>query len=193
MNCMISFKAHYVQPAIIQKQNALTGNFEDCKVRMAELEPVSAADSIALKKTAELWGGKKFSFVGDISDDFENFFKTRNESPNKKFLVLTCQKGDLSRLKPLDILACAEVTQRTLNKHEIKYLEVSPIYVHLKKDRKLKHIGSAMLDGIKTLLPNKDIVLDSSCDGINFYLRNGFECLNSITMIFRGRAKKLVK
>lgn len=193
MNCMINFKAHYVQPATILKQNNLTGSFENYKVRMAELEPVSAADSVLLKKTAKLWGGKDFSFVDNISDDFENFFKDQNEKSNTKFLVLTSQKGNLKKLKPLDILACAEVAQKTHNRLELKYLEVAPIYTHLIKDRQIKNIGKAMLDGIKTLLPNKDIELVSSTDAVNFYLRNGFEWLDNITMIFRGRVKKLIK
>ena len=188
---MITFKADFIDNKYINKYDNVTRTREPYKVQLVELNPVSANDLRTLNEITELWGGKK-SFVSDIRDDFDLFFKTYNEEPNKRFLALTFQQNGFRNLVSDSVIALAEIVQRTYIKHQLNYIEVEPKYRHKNDSREYGNIGTTMLNAIKELLPNKDIIADIVSEEEEFYLKNGFERLNGMTMKYKGHVKKIV-
>lgn len=79
-----------------------------------------------------------------------------------------------------------EVTQHTKNKYKIDYLQASPEFGYFVPNRKMQHIGKAMLDGLKSVLPNKQLFLDSVLSAVRFYEKQGFKLVDDVmTMVFK--------
>ncbi|MCM1003184.1 MAG: hypothetical protein NC408_02455 [Candidatus Gastranaerophilales bacterium] len=181
MTNQISFKAQFIRPATITKYSAVR-DYKPMRASFIELKPKTTADRTALRGAESLWG-EGDTFAAGIANDFEDEIFWTNT--NKKYYALTLQKNHLDTPVATKILGLAEVLTGD-NRIKLKYLQTDPQHKHNSPNQKFKGIGTAMLDAIKTIFPQADIVLEPAESAVDFYLENGFKRINNNTsMIFK--------
>lgn len=181
MTNQISFKANFIKQSTIKKCRRELPN-KEFFASFVELNPHSINDRKALRGAESIWGEGE-TFASNILHDFENEYLW--QSTNKKYYALTHQRNQLDIPVANKILGLAEVITGN-DRIKIKYLQTDPQNKHNSQLQKFKGIGTAILDSLKSIFPQGDIVLESTETAINFYKENGFEKINNgNNMIFK--------
>lgn len=177
MNNNISFRANFINPGKIKK----TSTCKDIPASFVELKSKCYNDRMSLKGVVSLWG-EGDTFAAGILDDLES--STYDYSTNKRYFALTLQRKQMDELIPKKILGLAEIIQGK-GRIKIKYLQTDPQNnIHSSK-RKFRGIGTAIIDSLKALFPQDEIILQTAESAREFYKFNGFEELGEYEMIFR--------
>lgn len=182
----ISFKANFIKPTTI-----LTNNNTPKTVSFVRLDPESISDMNTMRTIANSWGKNK-TFVTDIiqdMDDCTDFF----EHMGKKFFAITLQKDNFENLSSDNLLGLAEIIQSSADAVKLKYLQVHP--EHTTKTRKhkiseFKHIGTAIINALTEIFPNKIIRGEATTEALDFYLGYGFQKTGEKQVEFIANSKK---
>lgn len=180
---MISFKAQYVKPVIIQKLG-IDSKYHDYKASLVELSPESHNDFLSLNEVNKNWNNSE-SLAYEITRIFNGLYRKNKPSQNENFFAITTQKKDFDKLNENLILGLVQ-TRKPKNLLEIENLQVNPNTNYDAKKRAFKHIGSALINFIKKELNPEEIYLNSKRESIPFYQRHRFKLLDAKgSMIFR--------
>lgn len=178
MNNNISFRANFINPGKIKK----TSTCKDIPASFVELKSKCYNDRMSLKGVVSLWG-EGDTFAAGILDDLES--STYDYSTNKRYFALTLQRKQMDELIPKKILGLAEIIQGK-GRIKLKYLQADPKHNMHSAKRKFTGIGTAILNTLKSLFPQHDIVLQTAESARDFYIANGFEEIGKENeMIFR--------
>lgn len=182
---MLSFKAKYISPVNIEKKTD-SGHFKKYQVSLVELDPVDSRDLNCVKKTSLSWE-KGNSLAEDIAISMQDEFINGRTSEMSKYYAITTQVDDLKNLVAKKILGLAGVlTTEDKNVDYIDIIQISPNYTKENKNRKYRYIGKTLLNAIKNLAPNKDLILEAREAAVGFYQKNGFKLINDYGfMIFK--------
>lgn len=168
---MITFGAKYITSVDIQKTSRKSGT-TPYKAAFVELNPESKLDlftmSILLhapKSRNNYVSSIYYNFTGTEIDD-------TNNANNSKFFALIKEQKNYKFVNPLNVLGLAETGNSIYCEDTVflKHLQTIPKYFF----RKLNHVGSGLLEGLKKFAPQKDIMCNSVVEAVPFYLKNGF-------------------
>lgn len=167
----ISFRANYIKPAVVQKRTT-DGSYADSKGSFIELDYKDKKDMDSLKKVSETWGAGTFAY-----DIYEEALQALEEDniENKHTYAITQQGSGLDDVNPDEVMGLAYVEEKSPNEKELVYLQVDPSIAKTYEDKPIKHIGSAMLDSLKSISSDCAITLKSVNSALDFYETNGFK------------------
>ena len=172
----ISFGAKLLDTATIQK-NICGGRKIPHDVALVELDAHSYNDLKSIEDIVFPWGGLS-SLTLEIYDKMSAVYENPPHINNGwYFYALTNQKNGYEKLDSKAILSIAQVTDTNSgnNKIKINYFETNEKYNYYAKKPKFSQIGTALVNGIKKIYPNKNIVLTAIDDAIPFWEKNGFK------------------
>ncbi len=177
----ISFKANYIKPSTIK----CSSTNKDITTSFVELDPLFYADRRAVTAVDYAWSNTE-TFAHHILCEMEGCLWNTGA---QRFFALTTQKRSFDKLIPNKILGLAEIIGGNLEQIKIKFLQVDPETNMQANNHKYTGVGRAILDAIKAIFPNQNIILESvnSERIIEFYERNGFQRIRKggTNMIFR--------
>lgn len=170
MSNNISFRAEFIKPETIKRCYQYKPS-KDLTASFVELKSNSSADRSALRGVCSLWGEGE-TFASSILNHFEDgvFWKTTN----KKYYALTMQRRQLETPAAKKILGVAEIIQGD-NRIKLKFLQADPANNMHSSNPKFRGIGTAILNALKAIFPNYDIILNTAESAREFYKANGFE------------------
>lgn len=119
------------------------GKWQDKSVSFIKFDTNKRKDRAAIEEVSKLWQGKNYS--ASISEEAEILKK------NSKVYGITLQNEDFSNInseKVLGLLTTDEIDKST-KAVEIYRMGVIPEFSHSQKNRKVKHIGKALIEGLK--------------------------------------------
>ena len=180
---MISFKANLVNSINI-KQLDKNGCYKDLPANFVELDINSELDLKTLSKVNENWKqGDNFAKL--IYNSFYHYHNIRKKSKKGKFYALTSQQGDFKELDENKILGITQIYKNNRKSIEIESLQTNPKYIYGVKNRKIKHIGEAIIQSLKENFNNCDILLFSTKAGKPLYEKMGFKTIKGFMMILK--------
>lgn len=171
---MISFKARYIDYAQVKKFDANRVP-RDYRAQFVELDPDNISDMKALKTVSEEWDFGE-TFAKNIYNEARGFLRDWGEHPQKRFFAVVRGCSDLRNLNPYNIMGITQVND-SFDRVEIKYLQVEPPYTEYQLEPRFKYVGSSILESIKKIIPDKNIILRSVDSARRFYKKNGFESM----------------
>ena len=177
-NNTINFNANYINKANILKRN-IFGKYQTKKASFIEFDVINnmsdlrAIEAVSNKwKTENIGSGNHF-YVNKI---YETALGNMPVDPSMvRFLAITNQKRNFEKINPDKILCIALIRDNIPDQAPlIELLQTRPKYSHSDKNiiRKIKHIGFAMLENVKTL-SNKQFKLYSVEKSKEFYKKFG--------------------
>ena len=172
MNNSINFKGTFVRPATVKLSDNLN-LYKNHNISMVELNPHSDNDMMALNAVAYSWDHRR-TFADDIASNMADYYIENRPCCQKKFYVLTEQKQDFDDLDAMDILATAQVSKYN-ETVMLDFLQVDPDYTMNRAFSRYKKIGTAFINSLKAIFPDKEIILKPVESAIEFYRTNGFE------------------
>ncbi len=177
---MINFKANYINATTVKRINQTP--VSDKVVSFVELSPQSTSDVKAIRTLSYCWDDNK-SLAGDLYCNLRDC-SLYGDNSGQKFYAITQQRNNFEKLDSDEILAVAQIRDR--DDIHLDLLQVDPANNNDIYLREFCHIGTAMLNCLKKLFPNKDITLKSVDSAFDFYLKNGFNRIaNSSHFIFK--------
>lgn len=149
------------------------GNFRNKTVTAVKLDPNSFADGMALDEVENSWLYKD-CLVECINSDFDDLFR---HGSRHNYYAITTQKDSFNKLNPDYIIGLIEYTHDMHKKYDyINYVQVKPQLMAKNNARKIKNIGTALLEIIKNQKTGfKNIYLNALQDASEFYQKNGFK------------------
>ena len=190
---MINFKAHLIDSTQIKEK--YNEKYIDKKVNLIELNPKNKQDMFTLKEIGADWN-YGYSLAKEIHTDALNMiYSPKKTTSIPKFYALTKQMKDFKTPKINDILALAEIEEKSKKVVEIVFLQVNPEYNYYSYTPDFKKIGTGFLNSIKKMFKGKTLTLQAAFDAVKFYLKNGFNYIdkNSLTMYFENPIKDITK
>lgn len=183
---MLTFKANYISSATVQHYDKNSNKYTPLETSFVELRPEQKNDLRSIKDLGYLWYPRAL-FIDDFENDFMELCRYQNYNSVSKFYALTKQKTGFEDLKAKDILGFTQVCKRKENLYKLDYIQTHPDFMHDSGERQIKHIGKAIMDSVKQLLPEgKSIWLESLVTAEEFYLKQGFKILEPhAKMIFK--------
>lgn len=181
----ISFTGKYLQTKTIKRKTP-EKIFQDCKAKFVELDSDCPNDIDTLSSVNYSWDNGR-TFLADINEEFRDCREFENPSSFKRFFAITTQKSDVENLKPKKVLGVAEVFLGNTENVVLKYLQVDPKNNMQCKESGLKGIGTAIIDGIKEVFRDKDIIVQpvKNKQVKKFYRANGFQPHTNDLMIYK--------
>lgn len=182
MNNNISFKANFIAPAMI-KQHRFFRKFQDKEASFIELKNAESADRMALQELEKIWGDGK-GFVEQMARHIRaDYFWKYNK---RRYFALTLQQEQFEKPITNKILGVAEVENRNSNNIFLNYLQIHPDNRFSSCCRTYYKIGTAMINSLKDLFPQKNISLITTQFARKFYIKNGFKSVGKGSkMIFK--------
>lgn len=175
MNTPISFGASFIQKMPIRKYSFQTETYAPSYANLVELNPHDLYDVNALDEIAYDFGND--SYADNIAYDAKKAFKRKNmKSEPFSAIALTMQEDNFEKLKSNDVIGIAEIFKRKKDEIELVYLQTHPKYVYSIPPRKIKNIGTSILDYLKQT--HNKISLLSASSPLRFYLKNGFRMVS---------------
>ncbi len=176
---MINFKANYINSTIVQMKD-INNKYNDYKVAFVEFSPHKAKDVLALRDTAREWeDGDQFAkeIFRDIQE--EHFAKDYYQDSKYRFFGITRQLNSLDNPISDLILGLAEVGKKSDNRAELYFFQVDPSNNMFAEETRFKGIGSAVLNSLKNLYAQREIILKSVPDEavVSFYKKHDFKPL----------------
>ncbi len=190
---MINFKAHLIDSTQIKEK--YNEKYIDKKVNLIELNPQNKKDMFTLKEIGADWN-YGYSLAKEIHTDALNMiYSPKKTTSIPKFYALTKQMKDFKTPKINDILALAEIEEKSKKVVEIVFLQVNPEYNYYSYTPDFKKIGTGFLNSLKKIFEGKTLTLQAAFDAVKFYLKNGFNYIdkNSLTMYFENPIKDITK
>lgn len=179
---MINFKASYINSTTIKRINQ--PQTTDKVVSFVELSPQSMSDVKAIRTLSYCWDDNK-SFAGDLYNNLRDC-RLYSDDSGQKFYAITQQRNNFEKLDSDEILAVAQIHDR--DDIHLDLLQVDPANNNDVYLREFCYVGTAMLNCLKKLFPDKDITLKSVNSAIEFYLKNGFNRIgDSSHFIFKHK------
>lgn len=186
----ISFGASFIQRMPIKKYSFQTETYTPSYANLVELSPHDLRDVSALDEIAFNFGND--SYADNIAFDAKKAYK-RNNHKNEPFsaIALTTQEDNFEKLNANDVIGIAEIFKRKKGEIELLYLQTHPKYVYSLHPRKVKNIGTAILDYLKET--HNKITLHSASSPLMFYIRNGFRMVSpdSFRLVWDKNFKKI--
>lgn len=170
----VSFGAKFVQNASVKKYLANEGKYVKDRVSFLKIDTNNVSDIKALETVAHYWVNEKYA--NTISCRAKSIFEGMRVGGGKIYAI-SAQKENLKQLDPDRILGLVEIDELNPRIIHINHIQVKPDYIYTKTSE-YKGIGTAMLDGLKSLY--KAIFLTSLREKSvrNFYEKNGFRLIN---------------
>ena len=167
---MITFQAKYIAPATVGKINK-NKEVTPYKASIVELCPDDIKDRFSLNFVS-YFSLRRNRFACTV---FDNFMATENGKLNNnpvKYYALIKEQDSYKYVKARNILGLAEVSSapRFNNSIYINYLQT----IKHRFFEKHRHVGTETLNFLKKTYPDKDIVLRSLTNTVNFYKKNNF-------------------
>lgn len=167
---MITFGAGYIAPAKIDrlaKNKELIPN----NAAFVEMKPESMRDNITLNIAASLLPKRK-RFARAIWENFVMTYNGKLKDAKVKYFAITKEQSNYKFVKPNNVLGMAEVSFYPLvgNTVYVNYIQVFKNFIRNKFD----HVGTSIIDNIKQLYPDKDIILNAIPSTVPFYEKNDF-------------------
>lgn len=190
---MINFKAHLIDSTQIKEK--YNEKYINKKVNLIELNPQNKQDMFTLKEIGAEWN-YGYSLAKEIHIDAENtIYYPEKIKTIPKFYALTKQNQEFKTPKINDILALAEIEEKSKNVIKIVFLQVNPEYNYYSYSPDFKYIGTGFLNVIKKIFKGKTLTLQAAFDAVKFYLKNGFNYIdkNSLTMYLENPIKDITK
>jgi hypothetical protein len=171
---MVNFRANFINTASIVKyghdNKPQVGN-----ASFVELNPLDKNDYLTLNKVNLNWENCN-TYANDITEKFNKAYIAGDDRSKRKFYALTSQEDKFERLREDDVLGLALVEAYMGGiSFFVDYLQVSPNHKHTVGGKHIKHIGTAILNSLKEIVPKKNIFLDAVNSEVGFYERNGFK------------------
>jgi len=167
----ISFKANYIKPTVVQKRTT-DGSYADSKGSFIEFDYKNKKDMDSLKKVSDTWGAGTFAY--DIYEETTQAIEEDNDE-NKHTYAITQQRSGFDDVNPDEIMGLAFVEEKSPKEKELVYLQVDPFIAKTYEDKPIRHIGSAMLESLKSISSNSAITLKAVNSAFDFYETNGFK------------------
>ena len=170
----ISFKASYIKPAdILLKPTDPNEAKKIIKGSFVELNPYDEKDLNSACELNEHWGFME-TYAFQIFDSMERInrrFLSYNE--NSKFYALTLQENNFENIDHKKILGITEVVEDE-DKISINFLQVDPENTRKAPTAKYKHLGTMIIDTLKSIYEKSKIELRSTKSARKFYTAVGF-------------------
>lgn len=167
---MINFKANYISDAVIKRRTP-DNTFKDYNVSFIEFNSANPRDVFAIKDVAGQWGCGE-TFARSIFNDIQEEYYAGKKS--SQYFAITKQRKSFETLLPDEILALAELKNTYDKRKELLFLQVNPEENMFAGEAVYKRIGTAILNSLKTLFNDKEIILKPVESAINFYKANQF-------------------
>ena len=173
----ISFTANYISsPNILRKVN---NKFVQQRVSFVEIDPYDIYDRQTVCSVAKSWvRGKCEGLASLILKNICDIPLNRRCNLNEKYFAITTQFDNFEKLEPNKILALAQITIQRRKQLYLDNLQVHPDNRSKSFNPEFKKIGTTMLDLLKKIFPQRNIVLDSVENAVPFYEKNGFHLEN---------------
>lgn len=170
----INFTANFLKTTKIPKLNN-DGKYSNAKVSLVELNKKDNSDKNALKKVANLWNEKEFTYASEIFYDAAKPFEYDNIT-KEHYYALTTQSENFENLEPEKILGLNVFSETTKPENELNWLQTDPSqrYGSIEK-RQYTEIGKTIVEYLKEHFTNKPISVFAADDAINFYKQLGFK------------------
>lgn len=160
----VTFRANLIQKMFINKR--VRNIYKPYKVGFVELDLLNKNDLRAIENAADNWGDDSYAY--NIYDSVLNYSKN---SDKKHIYALVDTKREVKSLQAQEILGLAEFDEKKRGPNVLECIQVNPKYIASKNFR---HIGSAMLEAIKSVHFHKPIYVFSDQDACKFYEKNDF-------------------
>ena len=172
----ISFQGNKIGTASVLKKELLTSKYSPKQVALVEFDFKSKDDLKTLKVLKKDWNG----FASDIYREAEKGYAD-------SVYALTTQKDTFEKITPQKVLGLAEVVNIGGGNISLEYLQTKPNYIFDDdKIRKIKHIGKALIDSLKSKENVKSIQVNPLHSVIDFYKKQGFVSSNKADIFDEG-------
>ena len=167
----ISFKAKCINYTTIDKQ--ISQN-KYCKknVAFAKMNNNSYYDVKALKELSYLW-----DYDSNLIPAIYLYFSLE-DGKNSEIYFLTSQTKNFKKIIPEKVLGIIQITNHPKYEY-LNYIQTRPDCTAAKQNRPYKNIGQTMINLVKKITENKDIVLNSIKEAIEFYKKQGFKVIKN--------------
>ena len=167
---MITFGSIYKSSASVNK---ISKNKEliPHNVAFVEMKPDSMYDNLTLNIVANILPKRK-KFARTMWENFVMTYKGKSKDAKVKYFAITKEQPNYKFVKPNNVLGMVEVSFYPLtgNAVFVNYIQVLKNFIFNKFD----HVGTSIIDSIKKLYPDKDIILNAIPSTVPFYEKNGF-------------------
>ena len=172
---MISFEGNYLKSINILKVDK-SNTLSSMETTLVGLNPFSASDMQAVRSAVKKFGSEGY-FGQSIACDMEEVSNDHLQSATKKFYALTGQLFGFENLNYKKILGLMNIYLNPIdNRLTLNYIQVDPKHISTNAGSKYKHIGTGMIEGLKSLFPDMKIVLVSKDQNTDkFYAKLGFK------------------
>ena len=166
----IHFGANFIGRVSVKKKNIM-GRFKTEKVSLLCIDTLNKDDIQALKHTRETWK----DLTIHIYEDANMFYQNKERSKFHHIFALSEQNDNFEKLQPEKILAESAISAYPTSKSiSIDYFQVHPKHNYFAKDRQFKKVGEAMLNAIKKIFEDREILLHAVPKSTDFYAKNDF-------------------
>lgn len=187
----INFRASFVKPVTIQQYSK--NGYRPLQASFVKCDVFNKTDLDSLGVVAEKWGLVNYAKSIYKRMLVMNNFRKFHENDTERVYMLTLPQDSYEKIEDKNVLGCVLLEEQP-NKIEINYLQVNPKYTAnkrlmaknsflkiiekfllRKKDTEYKYIGRGILDSIKDIYKDKNIIeLITNFNTIKFYEKNGF-------------------
>lgn len=170
----VSYKAEYIQPAMVKKFNKTTQEYLPEALSLVEMKPYDVNDVMAISDIARYWAYELYA--SNIAYDITLLFRNTPKKVTSKFYAITEQNENLDILDSNKILGVVETKDIAPGEMEIKYIQTKPSLIYSLQNPEYKGIGSMFINYFKNLKRINKIILTSrqTQAAHNFYKKNGF-------------------
>lgn len=180
---MINFKANLINNTNVKCLNR-NGNYKNLPVSFVELDIDSDLDLETLLKVKETWGYED-DYAKLVYNSFEQYHNKTLTNKTKKFYALTSQCCGFNNLDETKILGITQIYRDASRYFEIEALQTNPKYRYGKENRKIKHVGKAIIESLKDVFKGDEIHLFTTKAGRPLYQKLGFETVKDTFMILK--------
>lgn len=188
----VNFRASFVKPVTIQQYSK--NGYKPFQASFVKCDIYNKMDMNSLGEIAKKWGS--FNYARGIYKEILSIKKSYKYIKNdpSSLYMLTLPQDSYKKIEDKNILGCVLLKEQP-NKLEINYLQVNPKYTAnkrpmaknsflkiieklllSKKETEYKGIGRGILDAIKNVHTDKNLIeLISNSNTIKFYEKNGFQ------------------
>lgn len=170
-----SFEANLIKTITIQKLMPQTKTYYPAKVSFVEIESDNPKDTKALYEAANFWIDEKYA--NNIAYTSSLLNTKRLDKNKNKIYAITSQNTNFKELDENKILAMAEIEAADKPIIELSHIQVKPEIIYAIEKPEYKHIGTGMLNALKSLYSGIKLTAADSQSVINFYLKNKFSRL----------------
>jgi len=184
-----TFAGKYIKTSTIKKYLPKIQSYINEPASFVEIEASNKSDIKAIGNLTKYWPE---SYATDIYYTAKALRSKSLDRDKHKLYILTTQSNDFKNLNEKNILGIIHLINNN-NEINILRLQSDPAIIN-SIERRVKHIGSSILDCIKNIF-QKPIILNSrsSIPVRLFYKKNGFKLIDQSTLKYRWEPKRTDK